>query len=68
MSLTYCKFLESPYFVPEVDNWHLLPGAPEDIVSEFYTAMISESLTKEEKNKWKKMYEKEMKRFKKDSK
>lgn len=29
------KFLDSPYFVDEVDNWHLLPGAPEDVVKEF---------------------------------
>lgn len=29
------KFLESPYFVDEVGNWHLLPGAPEEVKEEF---------------------------------
>lgn len=28
-------FVDSPYFVAEPDNWHLLPGAPEDVVKEF---------------------------------
>ena len=28
-------FMDSPYFVCEVDNWHLLPGAPESVVKEF---------------------------------
>lgn len=29
------KFIDSEYFVPEVGNWHLKEGAPEDIVKEF---------------------------------
>jgi SH3-like domain-containing protein len=29
------KFIDSPYFVPEFDNWHLKPGAPEEVVKEF---------------------------------
>ena len=29
------KFMDSPYFVPEFNNWHLLPGAPEEVVKEF---------------------------------
>lgn len=29
------KFFTSKWFVPEVDNWHLKPGAPKDIVDEF---------------------------------
>lgn len=29
------KFIESPYFVPEVDNWHLKEGAPDDVKKEF---------------------------------
>ena len=29
------KFFESPFFVDEVDNWHLKPGAPEDVKKEF---------------------------------
>lgn len=28
-------FFDSEWFVPEVDNWHLKPGAPEEIVKEF---------------------------------
>lgn len=29
------KFIDSPYFVIEVDNWHLKEGAPKEIVEEF---------------------------------
>lgn len=29
------KFYDSPYFVDEPGNWHLKPGAPEDVVKEF---------------------------------
>ena len=29
------KFIDSPYFVPEPGNWHLKPGAPEEVVKEF---------------------------------
>lgn len=29
------NFWDSPYFVPEPDNWHLKPGAPEEVVKEF---------------------------------
>lgn len=28
-------FINSPYFVPEQDNWHLLPGAPDVVKEEF---------------------------------
>lgn len=35
MSVTRPKFVDSPYFVMEVDNWHLKPGAPPEVVSEF---------------------------------
>ena len=28
-------FIDSPYFVPEPDNWHLKPGAPREVVREF---------------------------------
>lgn len=37
------KFIDSPYFVPEFDNWHLEPGAPEEVVKEF--------------NEWMKLYD-----------
>ena len=29
------KFYDSPYFVDEPGNWHLKPGAPEEVVKEF---------------------------------
>lgn len=35
MSVTRLKFVDSPYFVPEEDNWHLKEGAPNDVVAEF---------------------------------
>ena len=28
-------FMDSEYFVPEFDNWHLKPDAPPEIVKEF---------------------------------
>lgn len=28
-------FINSPYFVPEQDNWHLLPDAPCEVKKEF---------------------------------
>ena len=33
------EFMKSPYFVPEVDNWHLKDGAPKEIVDEFEANM-----------------------------
>lgn len=35
MSKPRPKFLDSPYFVSEVDNWHLKDGAPESVRREF---------------------------------
>ena len=35
MSTTMPKFVNSPYFVEEPDNWHLKEGAPEEIKKEF---------------------------------
>ena len=29
------KFFTSEFFVAEVDNWHLKPGAPPEVVKEF---------------------------------
>ena len=36
------KFYDSPYFVDEPGNWHLKPGAPEDIKKEFDSFMKSD--------------------------
>lgn len=38
------KFMNSPFFVMEEDNWHLLPGAPEEVVKEFNDYMNQEGL------------------------
>ena len=35
MSIMKPKFADSPYFVPEENNWHLKEGAPEEVVREF---------------------------------
>lgn len=40
MSTAKLKFVDSPYFVPEEDNWHLKEGAPEEIVKEFEEYMV----------------------------
>lgn len=36
------KFYDSPYFVDEPGNWHLKPGAPEEVVKEFNAYMNDE--------------------------
>lgn len=36
------KFLDSPYFVDEPGNWHLKPGAPEDVKKEFDEFMLED--------------------------
>ena len=33
------KFFDSPYFVGELGNWHLKPGAPKEVVDEFNAFM-----------------------------
>ena len=35
MSVPSPKFIDSPYFVEEPDNWYLKPGAPEEVQKEF---------------------------------
>lgn len=35
MDISRPSFVDSPYFVGEVDNWHLKEGAPEAVVKEF---------------------------------
>ena len=41
------KFAESPYFVPEMGNWHLKEGAPQEIVEEFNAYMEEQKRNKE---------------------
>ena len=41
------KFYDSPYFVDEPGNWHLKPGAPEDVVKEFNNYMKSDLNSKQ---------------------
>jgi hypothetical protein len=36
---TRYSFFNSPFFVPEMDNWHLKEGAPEELKKEFEEAM-----------------------------
>jgi len=36
------KFMDSPYFVNEIDNWHLKPGAPPEVVEEFEIFMLED--------------------------
>lgn len=50
MSVMRPKFVDSPYFVPEEDNWHLKDGAPGDIKAEFEQFM-SEYKKHEEEGK-----------------
>lgn len=35
MSQSMPSFWDSPYFVPEPDNWHLTEDAPEELKKEF---------------------------------
>lgn len=39
------RFTKSPYFVDEPGNWHLKPGAPDDIVQEFEEFMADDEST-----------------------
>ena len=39
MSITRPNFIDSPYFVMEDGNWHLKPGAPEEVQKEFDESM-----------------------------
>lgn len=41
------KFYDSPYFVDEPGNWHLKPGAPEDVRKEFEAYMKADSFIEE---------------------
>ncbi|MBO7518948.1 MAG: hypothetical protein J6T31_07540 [Methanobrevibacter sp.] len=54
------KFMDSPYFVDELFNWHLKKGAPDDVVKEFneYMAQIDKDDAEPEKPVRKSMSEK----------
>lgn len=41
------NFVNSPYFVAEIDNWHLKDGAPEEVVKEFEEYMAYEKEAEE---------------------
>lgn len=43
------NFIDSEFFVGEVNNWHLKPDAPEDVKKEFLEFM--ESMKENELNK-----------------
>ena len=38
------RFMDSPFFVMEEDNWHLKEGATEDVVKEFNDYMNGDGL------------------------
>ena len=42
------KFYDSPFFVDEPGNWHLKPGAPEEVVKEFQNFMEAMEIQEEE--------------------
>ena len=46
MNVSRPNFLDSPYFVMEKGNWHLKPGAPEEVVAEFNAYMHLHEKTK----------------------
>lgn len=45
--MTRPKFMDSPFFVMEFENWHLLPDAPEEVVKEFNEWMASYNKSQE---------------------
>jgi hypothetical protein len=49
------KFIDSPYFVDEVFNWHLKDGAPKEVQDEFNAFMkqVNSQYTDEETDKQK---------------
>ena len=47
------RFMDSPYFVMEPNNWHLKDGAPESLRKEFDEFMRQTDMTKNnENNPW----------------
>lgn len=47
MSQRMLSFMNSPYFVPEPDNWHLTEDAPEEVRKEFEEFIKEEAEKKE---------------------
>lgn len=45
------NFMDSPFFVMEFGNWHLLPGAPQEVIDEFNEYMQEDELLEEEPSK-----------------
>ena len=43
------NFLDSPYFVGEIDNWHLKEGAPKEVQEEFDEFMKNKDIKEEDK-------------------
>ena len=50
------KFMDSPFFVMDEDNWHLKPGAPADVVKEFNDYMNGGGLLEDEEKPVKKSF------------
>ena len=46
MSQSIPSFWDSPYFVPEPNNWHLTEDAPEELKKEFAEYMKNELIEK----------------------
>ena len=42
------NFTKSPYFVDEPGNWHLKPGAPDEVVKEFNEFMEDQKQSKDD--------------------
>lgn len=48
------KFFTSPYFVNELNNWHLKPNAPKEVIEEFnnFVKRANKQITKADKEKY----------------
>ena len=44
MSVQRPDFVDSPFFVMEEDNWHLKPGAPQEVQREFDAFMKNDTI------------------------
>ena len=48
MSVQRPKFIDSPYFIPDDENWHLKENAPPEVVEEFEQFMEEYDRQKQE--------------------